>query len=156
MTPAELARAAAGAVNPEPNAIVEHWPLDASGRVSLDSGGPLAGVDFLIKGIAISVAGKRAELGSRLAQGCVAAGDSAPMTRFREAGLVTTGRTTTPEMAFSTTTESMLHGATRNPWQPELSAGGSSGGRRGRCRPRRACERCGGVDPGTGRVQRTI
>ncbi|WP_455733893.1 amidase family protein, partial [Burkholderia stabilis] len=112
---AELARAAADAVNPHLNAIVEHWSLDASGRVSLDGGGPLAGVPFLIKDIAISMAGKRAELGSRLAQGCVAAGDSALMTRFRDAGLVTIGRTTTPEMAFSTTTESTLQGATRNP-----------------------------------------
>ncbi|MGS0892552.1 amidase [Burkholderia stagnalis] len=125
---AELARAAADAVNPELNAIVEHWPLDASGRASLDSGGPLAGVPFLIKDLAISMAGKRVELGSRLAQGCVAAEDSILMTRFRDAGLITLGRTTTPEMAFSTTTESTLQGATRNPWHPGLSAGGSSGG----------------------------
>lgn len=125
---ADLARAAADAVNPAINAIIQHWPAEAGGLTSLDSRGPLAGVPFLIKDIGVSMAGKRLELGSRLAQGIVAADDSLLMTRFRDAGLVTIGRTATPEMAFSTTTESTLQGATRNPWQPALSTGGSSGG----------------------------
>jgi amidase len=50
------------------------------------------------------------------------------MQRFNAAGLATLGRTTTPEMAFSTETESVLQGSTRNPWDTRLSAGGSSGG----------------------------
>ncbi|PLZ01761.1 amidase [Burkholderia sp. WAC0059] len=124
----ELARTASNAVNPRLNAVIEHWAIDESGPSAHDDGGPLAGVPFLIKDLAISMAGKRLELGSRLAQGLVAPGDSWLMSRFRDAGLVTIGRTTTPEMAFSTTTESAMQGATRNPWQPDLSAGGSSGG----------------------------
>lgn len=123
---AELARAAIEAVNPAIGAVVEHWPLADAGQVSVD--GPLAGVPFLMKDLAIAMAGKRLELGSRLAAGLVAPNDSNLMQRLRAAGLVTLGRTATPEMAFSTATESVQQGQTRNPWDTRRSAGGSSGG----------------------------
>ncbi|MFE3830699.1 amidase [Streptomyces sp. NPDC059092] len=128
VTPAELeaaAREAARTVNPRINAIVETWPADDG---PAPGSAPLAGVPFLIKDIAVSMAGRRMELGSRLAAGNVAGADSALMRRFRRAGLVTFGRTATPELAYSTTTESVLYGATRNPWDLKRSAGGSSGG----------------------------
>ncbi|MFJ2770667.1 amidase [Streptomyces sp. NPDC087300] len=121
----EVAREAAEAVNPRINAVVETWPSDDD---PVPGGAPLAGVPFLIKDIGVTMAGRRMELGSRLAAGHVAAADSALMRRFRRAGLVTFGRTATPEMAYSTTTEPVLYGETRNPWDPALSAGGSSGG----------------------------
>ncbi|MFE5538585.1 amidase [Streptomyces sp. NPDC056492] len=128
VTAAELAgaaRAAIAAVNPRINAVVESWPAeDAPVRGST----PLAGVPFLVKDLAVSVKGKRVELGSRLAAGNVAGEDSFLMRRFRRAGLVTLGRTGTPEFAFSTTTEPLLYGATRNPWDPSRTPGGSSGG----------------------------
>jgi amidase len=128
VSPAELqaaAHEAAQAVNPQINAIVETWQADdepAPGST------PLAGVPFLIKDIGVSMAGRRMELGSRLAAGNVSGADSFLMRRLRRAGLVTFGRTTTPEMAYSNTTEPVLYGATRNPWDLERSAGGSSGG----------------------------
>ncbi|MCX4681077.1 amidase [Streptomyces sp. NBC_01433] len=128
VTPAELetaAREAAQAVDPQINAIVETWPADDEPDPGSTS---LAGVPFLIKDIGVSMAGRRMELGSRLAVGNVAGADSSLMLRFRRAGLVTFGRTATPEMAYSITTEPMLHGPTRNPWNLERSAGGSSGG----------------------------
>ncbi|MFC8128786.1 amidase [Streptomyces sp. NPDC057302] len=128
VTPAELqtaAREAAQAVDPRINAIVETWQADdepAPGST------PLAGVPFLVKDIGVAVAGRRMELGSRLAAGHIARGDSALMRRFRRAGLVTFGRTATPEMAYSITTEPTLYGPVRNPWNVGHSAGGSSGG----------------------------
>ncbi|MCZ2902085.1 amidase [Burkholderia thailandensis] len=128
---AELARTAGEAieaVNPAVNAVVEHWPADAAGPTAAAGSGPLAGVPFLIKDLALPMAGKRMELGSRLAAGLVSPSDSMLMRRLRAAGLVTLGRTATPEMAFSTATESVQFGATRNPWNLALSAGGSSGG----------------------------
>ncbi|MEU8780099.1 amidase [Streptomyces sp. NPDC048637] len=128
VTSAELeatAREAAQAVEPRINAIVETWSSDDEPR---PGGAPLAGVPFLIKDLAVAMAGRRMELGSRLAAGHVSGADSSLMSRFRRAGLVTFGRTATPEMAYSTTTEPVLYGATRNPWDPERSAGGSSGG----------------------------
>ncbi|MFL4910129.1 amidase [Streptomyces sp. MMS24-I2-30] len=128
VTPAELeaaAREAAQAVDPRINAVVETWPADDA---PTPGSTPLAGVPFLIKDIGVTMAGRRTELGSRLAAGIVADADSALMRRFRRAGLVTFGRTATPELAYSTTTEPVLYGATRNPWDPRRSAGGSSGG----------------------------
>ncbi|MCS0599651.1 amidase [Streptomyces sp. LP11] len=128
VTAAELAataRRAADAVNPRVNAVVETW---AAEDTPVPGSTPLAGVPFLIKDLAVAMAGKRTELGSRLAAGNVAPADSALMTRLRRAGLVTLGRTATPEFAYSTTTEGVLYGATRNPWDPARSPGGSSGG----------------------------
>ncbi|WP_258003054.1 amidase family protein, partial [Janthinobacterium sp. AD80] len=113
------------AVNPQINAVAEHWPADLS---AVDATAPFAGVPFLIKDVAVTMAGQRSEYGSRLAAGHVSASDSHLMTLFRKAGLATFGRSGTPEMAFATTTEPVLYGATRNPWNPALSAGGSSGG----------------------------
>jgi len=120
-----LALRAVAAVNPQMNAVVEHWPVEVS---AFDKTAAFAGVPFLIKDIAVTMAGKRVEYGSRLAAGHVAQADSYLMTKFRQAGLVTVGRTSTPEMAFATTTEPVSTGATRNPWNLALSAGGSSGG----------------------------
>lgn len=128
VTPAELQAAAleaTQAVNPQINAIVETWPADDEPQPGST---PLAGVPFLVKDIGVAMAGRRMEMGSRLAAGNVARADSSLMRRFRRAGLVTFGRTATSEMAYSMTTEPVLYGATRNPWNPERSAGGSSGG----------------------------
>ncbi|MGV9264953.1 amidase [Kitasatospora sp. NPDC003701] len=128
VTAAELAstaQRAADLVNPQINAIVETWPAQDS---PAPGSTPLAGAPFLIKDIAVAMAGQRVELGSRLVAGNVAGTDSSLMTRFRRAGLVTLGRTATPEFAYSTTTEGVLYGATRNPWDPTRSPGGSSGG----------------------------
>lgn len=128
VTSAELQAAAleaTQAVNPQINAVVETWPADDEPKPGST---PLAGVPFLVKDIGVSMAGRRMELGSRLAAGNVARADSFLTLRLRRAGLVTFGRTATPEMAYSITTEPVLYGATRNPWNLERSAGGSSGG----------------------------
>lgn len=119
----DAALGAIAAVNPEVNAVIECWDDGPSvGR------GPFAGVPFLVKDIVGATVGRRNELGSRLAAGCVSGEDSHLMQCFMAAGLVTIGRSTTPEMGTSTTTESVAAGTTRNPWNPNLNAGGSSGG----------------------------
>lgn len=55
--------------------------------------------------------------------------DDAPVTaRIREAGGIILGKTTTPEFGWKGVTDSPLYGITRNPWNPDLTPGGSSGG----------------------------
>lgn len=110
-------------LNPQINAVIETWDDERSPQK-----GAFNGVPVLIKDVGITAKGRRNELGSRLALGCTAGSDTQLMTRLRLAGLLPLGRTTTPEFAASTTTESRLHGATRNPWDLQRSAGGSSGG----------------------------
>src|SRR6185369_14017105 len=54
--------------------------------------------------------------------------DAPSVARLREAGAVLLGKTTSPEFGFKGVTDSPLHGITRNPWNPDLTPGGSSGG----------------------------
>src|SRR4029077_7083354 len=58
----------------------------------------------------------------------VADHDGAHVRRLREAGAIVVGKTNTPELGLRPVTENARFGATRNPWSPGLSAGGSSGG----------------------------
>ena len=113
----DAALRACAAVNPQINAVVELWPADFT---YLDHAAPFAGVPFLIKDVAVTMAGQRSEAGSRLGAGHVATLDSHLMTQFRAAGLTTFGRTSTPEMAFATTTEPVLYGATPIPCLPSI------------------------------------
>lgn len=119
----EAALAAVARLNPKLNAVIETWSDE-----TIPASGAFRGVPFMVKDIVGAAAGRRNELGSRLAQGITATQDSYIMTRFKRSGLVTVGRTTTPEFGTSTTTESIATGATRNPWDPSRNAGGSSGG----------------------------
>jgi len=114
--------------NPRINALVEIFDdVDASGA-AIPSGAAFAGVPFLIKDLVLQAEGRCSEMGSRLGQGLVAPADSDLMARFRQAGLVTLGRTTVPEMGYNVATETVACGATRNPWDVSRSPGGSSGG----------------------------
>ncbi|WP_308168192.1 amidase family protein [Nonomuraea sp. NEAU-A123] len=90
--------------------------------------GPFAGVPFLIKDHGPVAKGVPFSLGSRALPHVVADHDTELMRRFRAAGLVTLGQTTAPELALSFSTESVRYGITRNPWDLERGAGGSSGG----------------------------
>lgn len=89
---------------------------------------PLAGVPFLRKDAGPLERGKKSECGSRLGRGFEPLQSSGLQCRYEAAGLNTIGRSAAPEFAFNISTESLLHGATRNPWDLGLSAGGSSGG----------------------------
>lgn len=93
-----------------------------------ESGGPLAGVPFVLKDSGPFARGVPFTLGSRAIRGAVANVDHEIMSRFRAAGLVALGQTTAPEFGLSFSTESVRYGPTRNPWDSARGVGGSSGG----------------------------
>lgn len=90
--------------------------------------GPFTGVPFLVKDLAIEVAGTRNTCGSRWLAGNISSHDQELAVRYRRAGLVVIGKTNTCEFGLSPTCEPELFGPTRNPWDRDRSTGGSSGG----------------------------
>ncbi len=129
VTPAELAALAAEAVekvNGTLNGVIEVYE-DALDQPAAD-GELFGGVPFLRKDIGATEQGRLVEMGSRLCEGMIAPRDSFYTQRAKAAGLRFLGRTTTSEFGLHGTTETLMCGATRNPWDPERIAGGSSGG----------------------------
>ncbi len=122
-------------VNPRLNALIT---LDAEGaRVAASASnerwragqarGPLDGVPITIKD-SLLVAGLRATWGSRLYADYIPQTDETPVARLRAAGAVILGKTNVPEFTVQGYTDNALFGPTRNPWNTELTPGGSSGG----------------------------
>ena len=114
-------------------ATVVRTPVAASTRRTRRSrggggGGPFRGVPFLLKDLGTPYAGQPMSSGSGLFAEFVADHDSELVSRWTAAGLVSFGRTTSPEFGLTSTTESRLHGETHNPWDLERTPGGSSGG----------------------------
>lgn len=124
----EVAIARAEEVNPLVNAIAE--PLFEEARLNAASplAGPFAGVPWAVKDLGTPVQGARATRGSRAFADQRSTEDSELVRRFRAAGLNIFCTSTTPEFGSAGTTESLLHGPTRNPWNLAKTAGGSSGG----------------------------
>lgn len=90
--------------------------------------GPLAGVPFGVKDLH-HVAGMPTRFGSLLhAEDAPYARDSPSVARLRSAGAVPVGKTATAEFGMDSLTVTRAHGVTRNPWDPVLTPGGSSGG----------------------------
>ncbi len=139
LSPVEVMRAtldAAREKNPALNAfqlIDETRALEAA-EESLDRwtrGQPrsaLDGVPIPIKDL-VDVRGWPTRHGSLTTAGDAVASQDAPcVARLREAGALIFAKTATPEFGWKGLTDSPLAGATRNPWDPALSPGGSSGG----------------------------
>jgi Asp-tRNA(Asn)/Glu-tRNA(Gln) amidotransferase A subunit family amidase len=124
----EAAIARAEAVDPLINAVVERLYDEARAAAAAGPEGLLGGVPFAIKDLGHPIKGVRLTGGSRAFSDHVGAEDAESVRRYRAAGLVIFCTTATPEFGLTTTTESRLHGPTRNPWSLSHSAGGSSGG----------------------------
>ena len=134
VTSAELvdaALAAAEVINPSINAIIH--PRFEAARVEAAASlgtGPFAGVPMVVKDLGAQQAGEPHHKGTAAlkALGYVGPHDSALWRRFREAGFISIGRTNTPELGSTITTEPVAYGPARNPWNLDHSTGGSSGG----------------------------
>jgi aspartyl-tRNA(Asn)/glutamyl-tRNA(Gln) amidotransferase subunit A len=91
------------------------------------SRGPLHGVGVGIKDL-LATQGVRTTAGSRILGQWIPKRDAAAVWMLRVAGAIPVGKTNTHEFAFGTTNDNPHYGAVRNPWNPALTSGGSSGG----------------------------
>ncbi|MBW2062562.1 MAG: amidase [Deltaproteobacteria bacterium] len=89
--------------------------------------GPLHGLPFSIKDLVYTKA-VRTMRGSKIYQDYVPDEDAILVTRLKDAGGIMVGKTTTPEFGHKGMTDSLVTGVTRNPWNTDLTPGGSSGG----------------------------
>jgi amidase len=133
VTPTELLDAALAAVearNPAINAVV--LVQEGVARHAIAEGlpqGPFRGVPFLIKDLGCEAKDFPSHNGSRLFSNTVYSGDSSIFARIKATGVVTFGRTTSPEGGIGAATEAAIYGGpTRNPWNLDHTSGGSSGG----------------------------
>ena len=133
VSPDELLDAALAAVaarNPALNAVV--LVQEEAARAAIAAGlprGPFRGVPFLLKDLGCEAVDFPSHNGSRLLANTEYKRDSSIFQRIRATGVVTFGRTTSPEGGIGAATESAVYGGpTRNPWNLDHTSGGSSGG----------------------------
>jgi amidase len=116
-------------LNPALNAVVT--PMYEQARTAakgISPEGPFAGVPYMLKDLLASYAGVRMTLGCERMKQYVAPQDSELVSRLKRAGLIILGKTSTPEFGLLPTTEPLLFGLCRNPWDTTRTTGGSSGG----------------------------
>ena len=137
MTSRELIEASLARIE-EVNPSLNHWTLvdadnalAAADEVAAGDPRPFAGVPIGIKDLFAPVAGLRMTQGSDLVGDFTPDYDYALVRRFRDAGFVIVGKTQTPEFGILPVTEPRRFGPARNPWDPERTTGGSSGGSAG-------------------------
>jgi amidase len=119
-------------LDPELNSFVtacSDEALVAARRAEEETGElpPFHGVPLPIKDLT-ETAGIRTTFSSKAFAEHVPPRDAAVVRRLREAGFIVIGKTNTPEFGSIAVTESELNGACRNPWNTDLTPGGSSGG----------------------------
>lgn len=138
LSPVEVTAAAldrAEAIDPTLNAFVS---LDRDGALAAAraaearwrAGHPLSPIDGIpttLKDI-VTVKGWSVRYGSTTTSDAPYDVDAPSVARLRAAGAVFIGLTTSPEFGWKAVTDGRLHGITRNPWDPALTSGGSSGG----------------------------
>jgi aspartyl-tRNA(Asn)/glutamyl-tRNA(Gln) amidotransferase subunit A len=109
----------------EEAAIVE--AASAQKLIDDGEGGPLTGVPLAVKDN-MCTSGLPTTCSSKILEGFVPPYDATAIAQARSAGLVIVGKTNLDEFAMGTSTENSAFFPTRNPWNPDLSPGGSSGG----------------------------
>ena len=114
------------------NALTYRWFEDARNLAQSKSlpDGPFKGVPYLLKDLYSNEAGKPISNGNKAYKeaGYVADSDTTLVSRYKAAGLISLGRTNSPELGSVPVTEPEAWGPTRNPWNLDHTPGGSSGG----------------------------
>jgi amidase len=123
------------AVNPKINAVVDHRPDDVLKQAAdVDAAiargedpGVLAGVPVTVK-VNIDQEGFATTNGLKLQRDAIAKSNSPVIDNLRKAGAVILGRTNCPAFSYRWFTSNLMHGDTKNPRDPSITPGGSSGG----------------------------
>ena len=100
---------------------------DARASDASTATGPLKGLPVAIKDL-VNAEGLPTTLGCTIFKNNIAAKDDVMVARMKAAGAIVIGKTNTPEFGLGSHTFNPVYGATRNPYAPARSAGGSSGG----------------------------
>ena len=132
---AKAALARLDAVNSKINAVVDYRPDDTLAQAAAvdktiaegEDPGVLAGVPITIK-VNVDQAGFATTNGIKAQRDHIAREDNPVVANMRRAGAVIVGRTNTPAFSYRWFTANLLHGNTKNPRDPSLTPGGSSGG----------------------------
>ena len=132
---ATAALARLDAVNPAINAVVDHRPEDVLAQAGAidaaiargEDAGPLAGVPVTVK-VNIDQEGFATTNGLKLQRDVIARSNSPVIDNLRKAGAVILGRTNCPAFSYRWFTTNLIHGNTKNPRDPGITPGGSSGG----------------------------
>ena len=115
-------------LNPNLNAVVTN-SFDQAIDIAKTNpvGGPFSGVPYLVKDL-LDQKGVRTTAGSRMFANRIANKNSSNVQAAFDMGLISLGKTNTPEFGLLGTTESLLLGPAKNPWNLLHNTGGSSGG----------------------------
>jgi amidase len=132
---AQAALARLDAVNPKINAVVDHKPAEVlaqAGEIDAaiargENPGVLAGVPVTIK-VNIDQQGFATTNGLKLQRDVIAKSNNPVVDNLRKAGAVILGRTNCPAFSYRWFTTNLIHGDTKNPRDPGITPGGSSGG----------------------------
>ncbi|KIU44114.1 MULTISPECIES: amidase family protein [Bradyrhizobium] len=132
---AEAGLARLDAVNPDINAVVDHRPDDVLAQAAAidaaiargEAMGPLAGVPVTIK-VNVDQEGYATTNGLKAQRDLIAKVDNPVVANLRKAGAVLLGRTNCPAVSYRWFTTNLIHGDTKNPRDPGITPGGSSGG----------------------------
>jgi amidase len=132
---ATAALARLDAVNPKINAVIDHKPAEVLAQASaIDAAigrgediGPLGGVPVTVK-VNIDQEGFATTNGLKLQRDAIARSNSPVIDNLRKAGAVILGRTNCPAFSYRWFTSNLIHGDTKNPRDPGITPGGSSGG----------------------------
>lgn len=132
---ATAALARLDAVNPKINAVVDHRPEDVLAQASAvdaaigrgEDAGSLGGVPVTVK-VNIDQEGFATTNGLKLQRDAIAKSNNPVIDNLRKSGAVILGRTNCPAFSYRWFTTNLIHGDTRNPRDPGITPGGSSGG----------------------------
>jgi amidase len=132
---ATAALARLDAVNPKINAVVDRRPEDVLAQASAvdaavgrgEDAGPLGGVPVTVK-VNIDQEGFATTNGLKLQRDAIAKSNNPVIDNLRKSGAVILGRTNCPAFSYRWFTTNLIHGDTKNPRDPSITPGGSSGG----------------------------